>query len=171
MAVLTDGVKGTLKSAARKLGGFRRRQFQAEVAKEYCQGSARRAESVFSWGRQAVATGLNELRTGIRCLEDYAKHGRPRTEEKYPELKDEIHAMVESTSQADPKFQTPLAFTRMTAKAVQEQLANNGVRVNRPTPSERTVRDILERMGYRLRRVRKVIPKKKPRKPTRSSRT
>jgi hypothetical protein len=33
-----------------------------------------------------------------------------------------IHALVEPESQADSKFQTPLAYTRMTAKAVHEQL-------------------------------------------------
>jgi hypothetical protein len=35
---LTESVKETIKSAARKLTGFRRRQFQAEMAIKYCQG-------------------------------------------------------------------------------------------------------------------------------------
>ena len=62
---LTESVKETIKSAARKLTGFRRRQFQAEMAIKYCQGHARRTEEVFGWGRDAVNTGLNELRTGF----------------------------------------------------------------------------------------------------------
>ena len=60
----TESVKDTIKSAARKLTGFRRRQFQAEMAIKYCQGHPRRAEEVFGWGRDAVNTGLSELRTG-----------------------------------------------------------------------------------------------------------
>jgi Rhodopirellula transposase DDE domain len=166
---MTESVKGTIQLAARKLTGYLRRQFQAEMAVKYCQGSPRRAEHVFGWGRVAVHTGLNELRTGIRCVDDYSSRGRHKTEERNPELVQEIHAMVEPHSQADPKFQTPLAYTRVTAKAVQKQLAANAAGTGRPVPSERTVHDILNRLGYRLRRVRKTKPQKKSPPPTPSS--
>jgi hypothetical protein len=70
LAELTESVIETIRSAARKLSGFRRRQFQAEMAAKYCDSNPRRAEQVFGWGRDAVNTGLNELRSGIRCLEE-----------------------------------------------------------------------------------------------------
>jgi hypothetical protein len=168
---LTESVRETILSAAKKLTGFRRRQFQAEMAIKYCQSSPRGAERVFGWGREAVNTGLNEFRTGIRCLEDYSTRGRPTSEERSPELVQEIHAMVEPKSQADPKFQTPLAFTRITAKAVHERLLVNLAGDRRHVPAERTVYDILNRLGYRLRRVQKTKPQKKSRKPTPSSTT
>jgi Rhodopirellula transposase DDE domain len=158
---LTESVKETIKSAARKLTAFRRRQFQAEMTIKYCQGNPRRAEEVFGWGRDAVNTGLNELRTGIRCMDGFSARGRPQTEEQQPELVSVIHALVEPESQADPKFQTPLAFTRITAKAVHEQLKANAARESRHVPAERTVHDILNRLGYRLRPVRKTKPQKK----------
>ena len=167
---LTESVKETIKSAARKLTGFRRRQFQAEMAIKYCQGHARRTEEVFGWGRDAVNTGLNELRTGIRCLDDFSARGRHRTEEEQPELVSLIHALVEPESQADPKFQTPLAYTRMTAKAVHEQLTS-AAGESQHVPAERTVHDILNRLGYRLRPVRKTQPQKKFPKLMRSSTT
>ena len=166
---LTAGVRETLKSAARKLTGFRRRQFQAEVARKYCQGSARQAERIFGWGREAVQTGLCEWRTGIRCLDNFSDRGRRKTEEQRPALAAQIHAIVAPESQADPKFQTPLAFTRITAKAVREQLLARASGVQ--PPAERTMYDILNRLGYRLRRVRKTKPQKKSLKPTPSSRT
>lgn len=166
---LTESMVETIRSAARKLTGFVRRQFQAEMASKYCQASARRAEQEFGWGREAVHLGLHELRTGIRCVEDFSARGRHKTEEQHPELVSEIHALVESESQADPKFQTPLAFTRMTAKAVHQQLETQAVKTGRAAPAERTVYDILNRLGYRLRRVRKTKPQKKFRKPTPSS--
>ena len=171
IAELTASVKETILSAARKLTGFRRRQFQAEMTHKYCAGSARRAEQVFGWGRQAVATGLHELRTGIRCLENFAARGRCKTEELNPELVEQIHALVEPESQADPKFQTPLAYTRLTAKAVQQQLAAWAMENHQHVPAERTVSDILNRLGYRLRRVRKTQPQKKSPRPKRSSST
>ena len=154
---LTESVRVTIQSAARKLTGFQRRQFQAEVAIKYCGGNPRRAERVFGWGREAVNTGLNELRTGIRCVENYSTRGRPKSEKKNPELVQEIHALVEPQSQADPKFQTPLAYTRITAKAVHERLVANTAGDRRHVPAERTVYDILNRLGYRLRRVQKTM--------------
>jgi hypothetical protein len=166
---LTDAVRKTILSAAQKLSGFRRRQFQAEVAGQYCQGSARQAEQVFGWGRAAVETGLNELRTGIQCLDHFSARGRHKTEQRDPTLVDRIHAIVEPDSQADPKFQTPLAFTRVTAKAVREQLLAEAPEASPPVPAERTLHDILNRLGYCLRRVRKTKVQKKFPKPTPSS--
>lgn len=170
MTELTESMQETIGSAARKLTGFRRREFQAEIALKYCQGSARRAERIFGWGREAVQTGLNELRSGIRCLDNFSDRGRHKTEEQYPALVDQIRAIVEPECQADPKFQTPVAFTRITAKAVHEQLvAHAGSQEH--VPAERTVHDILNRLGYCLRRVRKTKPQKKSPKPTPFSRT
>ena len=57
-----------IRLAASKMTGARRRAFQAEMALKYCSGSARRAEDVFGWSRQAVQLGLHEKRTGIICL-------------------------------------------------------------------------------------------------------
>ena len=168
---LTESVRDTIRSAAQKLTGFRRRQFQAEMAIKYCGSNPRCAERVFGWGRDAVNTGLNELRTGIRCVENYSTRGRPKSEEKSPQLVQEIHALVEPKTQADPKFQTPLAYTRITARAVRERLVAIAAGGTRHVPAERTVYDILNRLGYRLRRVQKTKPQKKSPKPTPSSTT
>jgi transposase len=142
------------------LTGFRRRQFQAEMTLKYCAGRGRRAERVFGWGREAVDTGLNELRTGIRCVDHYSGRGRRKMEEQHPELAEEIRALVEPHSQADPKFQTTFAYTRITAKAVHEQLDAHAAGHDRPVPAERSLYRILNRLGYRLRRVRKTKPQK-----------
>jgi len=58
-------------------------------------------------------------------MDDFSARGRLKTEEHQPELASVIHALVEPESQADPKFQTPLAYTRITAKAVCERLKAN----------------------------------------------
>ena len=107
---LTESMAATIQSAARKLTGFLRRQYQAEMALKYCGGRARRAEAVFGWGRAAVETGLNELRTGLRCYDGFSARGRHKSEERDSELVAAIHTLVEPASQADPKFQTPLAY-------------------------------------------------------------
>ena len=112
---LTDSVIETIQSAARRLTGFLRRQFAAEMALKYCDGRSRRAEAVFGWGRAAVETGLNERCTGLRCYDGFSARGRRPSEERDSELVAAIHALVEPTSQADPKFQTPSTGNPITA--------------------------------------------------------
>ena len=80
-AVLTDHL---LRVAAGRLAGHPERLFQAEVAVAPCDGSARAAERRFGWGRDAVAAGLGELRTGIRCVEDFPAKGRVPVEQANP---------------------------------------------------------------------------------------
>lgn len=170
MSRLTEDVIQTIQSAAKLLTGYRRRQFQAETAIKYCNGSAREAETTFGWGRAAVITGLGELRSGIRCLDACHLRGRKKTEELCPKLEEHVHRLVDPQAQADPKFQTTLAFTRITAKAVRDALKAEP-ELKGFVPCRQTVGCLLNRLGYRLRRVLKARPEKKFRKPTRSSRT
>lgn len=159
-AELTEAVIATARLAARKLTGSSRRAFQAEMAERYCSSSPRLAEEVFGWGREAVRTGLGERRSGIRCLDDFSRRGRKKSEAKVPQLAEEIRAVVEPHSQADPKFQTPLAFTRITSKAVREALLAKSNLRTEDVPAERTLVTILNRLGYCLRRVLKTRPQK-----------
>lgn len=164
MYPLSESVITTIRSAARKLTGWRRRDFQAEVTLEYCGGSARKAESLLGWGRASVATGLNEKRTGIRVHDNFSARGAQRCEERHPELSALIIKLADTDSQADPKFQTTFAFTRLTGSAVRTALLCQ-FEGDPLVPSERTVRRVLDRLGYRMRRVRKTIPQKKCRRP------
>ena len=77
-------------SGARRLTGYQRRLFVAEVATELCGGSARQAERRFGWGRVTVEKGLHESCSRVRCLENFAARGRPRSEEKNPQLAEDI---------------------------------------------------------------------------------
>ena len=75
---ITPDMRETIRSAAGKLTGYRRRQFQAEMAVKYCDSSPRLAEKVFGWARDSVQTGLHEHRTGIRCVERFHERGRKK---------------------------------------------------------------------------------------------
>lgn len=170
MEPLTEATVETIRSAAKLLTGHRRRRFQAQVALRYCGGSPRKAETTFGWGRDAVNTGLGELRTGIRCLDSYHPTGRKKTEELCPAMEEHTRRLVEPHSQADPKFQTTRAFTRVTARAVRTALQAQP-QVKDFVPSRQTVGCMLNRLGYRLRRVQKARPEKKSPGPMPSSRT
>ena len=62
-----DRFDALLRSGARRLTGYQRRWFQAEVATELCGGSARLAERRFGWGRDPVEKGLHESPQGVRA--------------------------------------------------------------------------------------------------------
>jgi hypothetical protein len=147
-------------SGARRLTGFQRRLFLAEVATELCEGSARQAERRFGWGRATVLKGLQESRRGIRCLEDFVARGRLRSEEKNPELATDIRAIVEPHTYADPQLKSSRRYTNLSAAEVRAALIEKG-HPPKELPSERTLRDILNRMNYRLKRIQKGKPLKK----------
>ena len=77
----------------------------------------------------------------------------------------EIHAIMEPTSQADPRLRTTLGYTQMTARAVYEALVDNGWAAE-TLPTIRTMSNILNRLEYRLRTVAKTKVQKKRQKPT-----
>ena len=157
MNELTDQHIATIKDAASKLTGAKRRAFQAQVALDYLDGSPRRAERVFGWCRNAVELGLNELRTGIICLGNTSSRGNRKTEVKQPSLKRDIRSLAEPQSQQDPKFQSPLLYTRMTARAMRQALIDQKGWKTEELPCEKTIGNILNRLGYRLRRRVPVI--------------
>jgi hypothetical protein len=156
----TDRIDALLRSGARRLTGHQRRLFQAEVTAELCGGSPRAAERRFGWGRETVEKGLHESRRGLRCVEDFAARGRLRSEDKDPTLADDVRAIVEPCSYADPELRSSRRYTNLSSREVREALIRRG---RRPPnlPSERTIRDILNRMNYRLKRIQKGKPLKK----------
>src|SRR3954449_10700201 len=149
-----------IRSAARRLTGYQRRLFQAEVAQALCGGCPRQAERRFGWGRDTVAKGLHEQQHGLRCLEDFAARGRQRSEEKDPRLAADIRAIVEPHSYADPELKSSRRYSNLSASEVLEALIAKGY-VREKLPGERTMRDILNRMNYRLKRIQKGKPLKK----------
>src|SRR5664280_545149 len=84
MATLSEQYIVTLKDAAKKLTGAKRRAFEAQVAIDYFDSKAYLAEKAIGWDRKTIALGLNELRTGIVCVDNFKAHGNKKTEVKNP---------------------------------------------------------------------------------------
>jgi hypothetical protein len=160
MDVSTDCVDTLLRSAAKRLTGFQRRLFQAEVTTQLCDGNARQAERRFGWSRATVDKGLHELRQGVRCLDNFAARGRQRSEDKDPQLAADIRAIVEPHTQADPELKSARRYTNLSAAEVRQALLDRGY-AETVLPKERTLRDILNRLNYRLKRIQKGKPLKK----------
>src|SRR4051794_14386708 len=104
-----------IRSGARRLTGYQRRAFQAEVAIELCDGNPRQAERRFGWGRDTVRTGLHERRTGLRCLEAFVARGRRRVEDRDQQLAADIRQIVDPHSYADPSLKSSRRYTNLSA--------------------------------------------------------
>lgn len=140
-----------------------RRLFVAEMTLKYCAGNARKAESLFGWGREMIKTGLGEKRTGIRCISAQSSFsGNIRWEDKYPEAANVLCELAEAHAQQDLSFTTEVAFTRLTAEEALKQLRLSGFSDDQ-LPANGTMAKILNRLGYRLRPVVKSKPKKNSR--------
>ena len=151
----------TIRHAARKLTGYKRREFQAQVAIDYMDSNVRLAEKTFGWSRDTVTLGLHEKRTGIVCISNFKERGNKNTEEKEKQLEIDICCLAEPESQTDPKFQTAFKYTRITAQAMRKALITKKGWTHGSLPCEKTIGNILNRLGYRLRRVQKANPLKK----------
>jgi hypothetical protein len=155
--------------ASSKMQGAKRRSFLAEIALKYCNGSARKTESLFGWGRDVVNTGLGEKRTGIICIgAQSSRGGNTRWEERHPQVAEMLYQLAESHAQQDNSFLTEVAFTRLTAAEALKQLRKLGVS-DKQLPAAGTMAKVLNRLGFRLRAVVKSKPQKKFQKLMRSS--
>ncbi len=159
--MLTDPLRRTIKAAAKKMKGREKRSYQAEVTNEHLDGSARKAERVFGWDRNAVKKGQMEMKTGIECLDDFSARGRKKTEELLPDLENDIRDLLNENTQADPKFRSPFRYSRISAKAVREALIREKEYTDEELPSRQTIGDILNRFGFRLKKTLKTKPLKK----------
>jgi hypothetical protein len=143
------------------MSGPKRRAFEAEMAVKYCGGNPLLAETLFGWGRQTVALGLAERRTGLVCLgAQSAFSGRKRWEDQSPQAAAALRQLADAHAQQDPTFRTSVTYTRLTAQAALQALRAQGYSKEQ-LPSPSTMAEVLNRMGFRLRKVVKAKPQKK----------
>ncbi|MCH9692531.1 MAG: hypothetical protein K0U59_10820 [Gammaproteobacteria bacterium] len=152
--------KHLIQLAAKRLKGPERRAFIAEVAETLCLSNPCMTETRFGFGRQVVELGMNEKRTGLICYGNYEPCGKKKAEVASPTLEKDIRSLVDPESQADPKLKNTFAYSRITAKAVRQKLIDEKGWKNSQLPKERTISDMLNRMGYKLRKVQKTKPEK-----------
>lgn len=150
--MLNEKIKSTFKDAAKKLTGAKKRAFMAQVTSDYFEGSARKAETYLGWNRQAVILGQKEKETGIVCKDNYQARGRKKTELVLPNIEADIKSLVDSQAQADPKLKSTFCYARISARAVREALELSSYEQDSQLPSRQTIGEILNRMGYRLKK-------------------
>jgi len=152
-------IKKTIKGAASALTGYKRRAFVGQVAIDYFDASSRKTETYMGWARETIETGINEIKSGIRCIDNYSGRGNIRTEVRLAHLEQDIREIVEPHTQTDPDFKNPYSYLKITAKSVRKELINRGYQ-DEELPTENTIGNILNRLNFSLKRVQKKAVKK-----------
>ena len=98
---------------------------------------------------------MHERRTGLLCADNYRARGRHKSEQVLPNLEADIRTLVDAQSQCDPKFESTFLYSRITAKAVRASLIEEKGYSENQLPSRQTIGDILNRLGYRLKKYKK----------------
>jgi hypothetical protein len=158
---LTESLKQLFIETAHALKGSARRRFMARTVTELGHGGQRRAERDLGWNRQTIRKALRELETGFTCLDAVALRRRKRAEEHLPTLLEDIAAIVDSQSQADPQFRSNRLYTRLTASEVRRQLIAQKGYTDADLPTERTIATKLNDLGYYPTKVAKTQPQKR----------
>jgi len=152
---LTDGIKSLLKSAAAKLKGSARRRFLAETVRELGSGGQGLAERELGWNRGTIRKGMHELTAGVECKDAFCLRGRKGSEKHLPNLLDDIRDIVEPSAHVDGTLRTPRLYIKLTARQVRTQLIEQKNYKDEELPKRRTINTILNKLGYRLRKVKK----------------
>ncbi len=163
---LSDEFKTLLIDTANRLKGSERRLFMAQTVQTLGIGGQRRAERELGWERKTIRKGTHELTTGITCCDAFHLRGRKSAEERLPNLCEDIKQIVDGQSQTDPQFRNNRLYTRLTSREVRHQLIQESGYTDTELPCEEVIRQLLNRMGYHLQKVKKSLPKKRYQKPT-----
>ena len=94
-------------------------------------------------------------------MDAFNARGRKPIEEKIPNLIRDIKNIADSQSQTDPNFKTTRIFTRLTVKEVRKQLILQKGYDDKDLPTNQTLNNKINRMGYHLKKVKKLKPLKK----------
>jgi|MudIll2142460700_1097286.scaffolds.fasta_scaffold82093_2 hypothetical protein len=157
---LSESMASLLKDAANALKGESRRLFMAKTTKELGHGGQRLAERELGWCRETIRKAMRELNGGIVSVNAFNMRGRTKYVERLPRLVDDIRDIADQHVQIDATFRTEKTYLRLTAEQCLKELQEKGYS-REELPSRRTMNDILNQLGLRLRTVVKNRPAKK----------
>lgn len=157
---LTEELKKTYIKTAQALKGNERRVFMAGIVKSLGYGGQSLVAKELGWCRDTIRKGMGELESGIAIAHNFAARGRKRSEERLPNLLQDIGAIADGQSQTDPSFQSTRLYMRLSARAVRQALIEQKGYNDEQLPTQETIRVKLNQLGYRLRAVQKSRPQK-----------
>ena len=150
----------SLKLAGSNLKGSARRMFLGQLALDLGQGGKIMVSQTMGISRETLDKGIREVMSGTPQEDMFSERGRKPLEEINPELLKSIKEILDGASQTDPQFKSTRLYTRLSANEVRQQLLKRGYS-EEGLPSNQTIWNKMQSMGYKRRKVAKTKPKKK----------
>ena len=157
---ISESQKSAYQEGAKSLKGSARRLFMARIVESLGDGGQRQAETELGWDRKTIRKGQRELASGQPLPDRFSARGRKGVEARLPKLLEDIQAVADEQSQADPTFRTTQLYTRLSAAAMRRQLIVQKGYSDAELPSSETIQIRMNRLGFRLRQVQKSRPQK-----------
>lgn len=161
---LSEQLKTTYQEAAKNLKGSERRKFMAGIVKSLGYGGLTYCAQEFGWDPKTMRKGCQELESGIDLADRPANPGRKPTEERLPSLRDDLTQILDEQSQTDATFHSQQLYTRLSVHAVRTQLVEQYGYTEEQLPTDEILRQRINELGYKLRTVKKNLPKKRSQK-------
>jgi hypothetical protein len=157
---LIEKSKGFLKKGLELMKSCDKRIILASMSEAHGYGGDTFIAKEFNVSRDTLRKGKIELQKGIRCEDAFNMRGRKKIENYLPNLMEDIKAILDSQSQTDPKFDSERLYTRLTTKEIRNQLIQKNV-TDKELPTNQTLNNKINELGYSMKRVQKVKPLKK----------
>ena len=163
---LTDNFRTLVHNTAKCLRATSPRIFMADVADEVGQ---RRAAEQFGWSRDTIRKGCRERDSGVGCIDAFDARGTKPLEQTRPQPIADIRDIAESFAQTDPRIKSVERYLRLPVESIVWLLIDEKGYQDWELPSNEAIELKLHSMGFRLRKVRRVAPRKKSYEPMLSS--
>ena len=115
---------------------------------------------IFGISRVTIRKAIKLFKKEIVYYPTTETRGRKKLTEIYPCLEKDITKVIENSLSTDPKFKTEKQYVNMTVKEIKKQLIETG-KYEENSFCNSSLNNILNEMGYDLKKVKKTKPLKK----------
>lgn len=143
-----------------KMTGSERRIYLAGIAKQLGYGGMKLVNTHFGIDFRTLQKGMEELESGNCIIDAFDKRGRKSIEVHLPNILNDIKNIVDSESQADPRFEDNRLFTRLTSENIKTQLQKMGYKLEE-LPTNQTIYNKVNELGYSFSNIQKTKPLKR----------
>ena len=161
---LSETLKTTYRDAAENLKGNARRKFMAGIVESLGRGGQTYCERELGWDPKTIRKGRQELASGIEFADRPSNPGRKRAEKRLPKLVEDLEQILDGQSQTDATFHSQRLYTRLSVREVRTQLIDRHGYTDEQLPDNEVLRQRINKLGYKLKTVKKNQPKKNSRK-------
>jgi len=133
--------------------------FLGQLALDIGRGGRLLVSTDLGISRMTLRKGIREVQSGEAQEDKFSERGRHPMEITHPQIVASIKEIVDGASQIDPQFTSTRLYTRLSPRVVLEELEKRGYSPSE-LPSKGTVSNVMERLGYKRRKVAKTKPKK-----------